>query len=99
MRKRIRYFDMAKIDRNNEPLSPSELEVAQRLSSDPKPDLLLRLDLEAAMNSLPPRQQEAIRLLAAGHKEREIAALLGISQPAVHKLLTKARLNLQKSLG
>ncbi len=98
-RKEILYFDMEKIDRNNEPLCESEREVAQRARFDPKPGLYLRLDLEAALEKLTPRQRQALDLLAAGHKEQEIADLLGISQPVTHRLLDKARVHLKKILG
>ncbi len=98
-RKEILYFDMEKIERNNEPLCESEQEVARRARFDPRPGLLLRLDLEAALEKLPPRQRQAVDLLAAGHREQEIADLLGISQQAVHKLLAKARAALEKILN
>ena len=99
MRKRVLYFDMEKIERNDEPLCESEQEVAKRARFDPRPGLLLRLDLEAALEGLTPRQRQVVDLLAAGHREQEIADLLGISQPVVHKLLDKARVRLKKILG
>ncbi len=99
MRKRVLYFDLQKIERNDEPLCESEQEVAKQARFDPKPHLFLRLDLEAALKKLPPRQRQVVDLLAAGHKEQEIAGLLGISQPVVHKLLDKARAHLKKILG
>ena len=99
MRKEILYFDMEKIDRNNEPLCESEREVAKRARFDPRPGLLFRLDLEAALEKLTPRQRQVVDLLTAGHKEQEISDLLGISQPVVHKLLDKARAHLKKILG
>ena len=99
MRKEILYFDMEKIERNNEPLCESEQEVAKRACFDPRPDLLIRLDLEAALEKLPLRQREVVGLIASGHTEEEAAAALGISQQAAHKLLTKARLTLLKILG
>jgi RNA polymerase sigma factor (sigma-70 family) len=98
MRKEILYFDMEKIDRNNEPLCESEQEVAQHARFDPKPGLYLRLDLEAALKRLPPRQRQAVELTAEGYTECEIAQALGISQPAVTKLLGKARASLKKIL-
>ncbi len=97
-RKEVLYFDMAKIERNDEPLCESEQEVARRARFDPRPGLLLRLDLEAALKKLPPRQRQAVELIAEGHNERQIAGALGISQQAVHKLLTKARAALKKIL-
>ncbi len=102
MRKEIFYFDMDKIAFHRESLLPSELEVESylnKLAPDPKPGLYLRLDLEEALKKLTPRQRQAVDLLAAGHREQEIADLLGISQPVVHKLLDKARAHLKKSLG
>jgi len=98
MRKEILYFDMEKIERNNEPLCESEQEVAQRACFDPKPGLYLRLDLEAALEKLPPRQREAIRLSIEGYGEEEIAQAMEISQPSVHELLAKARAALKKNL-
>ncbi len=99
MRKRVRYFDLAKIACNNEPLSPSELEVAARLAHNPEPALTLRLDLDIALTALTPKQREVVALLVVGHTERQIAKVLGISQPAVHKLLVKARATIKKILA
>ena len=99
MRKRILYFDMEKIIQNTEPLCESEQEVAAvRLAHDPKSVLYLRLDLEAALKTLTPRQLEVMGLVAQGYTEREIAPMLSISSVAVHKLLAKARITLKKSL-
>jgi RNA polymerase sigma factor (sigma-70 family) len=99
MRKRVLYFDMEKIEQDNEPLCESEQEVAERAGFDPRPGLQLRFALNTALETLTPRQRQVVDLLAAGHKEQEIAGLLGISQPVVHKLLDKARVRLKKSLG
>ncbi len=96
MRKRVLYFDMEKIERIEEDLAPSEREVARRAATDPRRGMVLRLDLEAAMEKLTARQREAIGFLAHGHNEQEIAEVMGISQPAVHKLLAKARITLKK---
>ena len=98
MRKEILYFDMEKIDRNDEPLCESEQEVAKRARFDPKPGLYLRLDLEAALKRITPRQRQAVELTAEGYTECEIAQALGISQPAVYKLLVKARAVLRQVL-
>ena len=97
-RKEILYFDMEKIERNNEPLCESEREVAQRAYFDPQPNLYLRLDLEAALKKLPPRQRQAIELAAAGHNQEEIAQILGIRQQSANELLEKARAALKKNL-
>ena len=99
MRKEILYFDLQKIERNDEPLCKSEQEVAKRACFDPRPGLRLRLDLEAALEKLPPRQRQAVHLIAQGNNECETAQALGISQPAVYKLLQKARASLKKILG
>ena len=99
MRKEILYFDLAKIERNDEPLCESEQEVLRRCKFDPKPGLYLRLDLEMALQRLPPRQRQAIELASAGNNECEIAQAMGISQPGVHKLLEKARLRLRELLS
>ncbi len=98
MRKEILYFDMEKIERNNEPLCESEREVAKRACFNPESGLLLRLDLEAALRELPPRQLQAIELTAAGYTEEEIARLMGISHQTVSRLLAKARRTLKKFL-
>ena len=98
MRKEILYFDLQKIERNDEPLCESEREVAKRCKFDPKPGLYLRLDLEMALQKLPPRQRQAIELAIEGYSECEVAEELGISQPAVFKLLEKARLRLRELL-
>jgi len=96
-RKEILYFDMEKIERNNEPLCESEQEVLQRACFDPKPGLVLRLDLEIAMKRLPLRQRQAIELAGAGHNQEEIARILGIRQQSANELLEKARAALKKN--
>lgn len=97
-RKEILYFDMEKIERNNEPLCESEREVAERARFDPKPGLYLRLDLAVALEKLTPRQREAIDLAAAGHHQEEIARVMGIRQQSANELLEKARAALKKNL-
>ncbi|MBI3616155.1 MAG: hypothetical protein HY211_06530, partial [Candidatus Omnitrophica bacterium] len=98
MRKEILYFDLQKIEGNDEPLCESEQEVAKRCRHDPKPDLYLRLDLEAALEELPPRQRQAIELSAEGYTECEVAESMKISHQAVSLLLSKARGTLRKFL-
>ena len=98
MRKEILYFDMQKIEENDEPLCESEQLVAQRCRFDPKPNLYLRLDLEAALERLTPRQRQVMELIAAGHTEEEIAKALGISHQSVSRLLKKAQRTLRKFL-
>ena len=98
MRKEILYFDLQKIERNDEPLCESEQEVARRCKFDPKPSLYLRLDLEAALEKLTLRQRQVVELTAQGNTECEVAQSLGISQPAVFKLLGKARATLREVL-
>jgi len=72
--------------------------VRERLSHETKDQLFSKLDLEAALQALTPRQKTAFLLHADGHTEAEIAKQLGISQPAVHQLLAKARARLKKIL-
>ncbi len=98
MRKEILYFDLQKIEENDEPLCESEQEVLRRCNYDPKPGLYLRLDLEAALEKLPPRQRQAIERAIEGYTECEIAEEMKISQPAVFKLLTKARASIRRFL-
>jgi RNA polymerase sigma factor (sigma-70 family) len=98
MRKEVLYFDLQKIERNDEPLCKSEQEVAKRARFDPRPGLRLRLDLEQALEGLPPRQREAIELAAAGHHQEEIARAMGIRQQSANELLEKARAALKKNL-
>ena len=98
MRKRVRYFDIEKIEQGTEPLSPTELEVRERLAYEQKEQILSKLDLEAALASLTPKQHAAFRLFADGHTEAEIASRLNISPPAAHQLLAKAKAHLRKIL-
>ena len=77
-------------------MAPSEREVAQRAIADPRKDLILRLDLEAALERLTARQRQAIQLVMEGYTECEIAEEMGVSQPAVFKLVAKARFALRK---
>ena len=97
-RKQIWYFDFERIEQGTAPLSPHELEVREQLTHEVEDQLLTKLDLEAAMKTLTPRQQAAFLMFADGHTEAEIASHLKVSQPAVHQLLAKARTHLKKIL-
>ena len=98
-RKRVRYFDLRKIEQGTEPLSPSEQEVQERLAFEQKEQILSKLDLETALQALTPKQKAAFLLFADGHTEREIAAQLGLSRGNVHAYLEAARKKLKKILA
>lgn len=98
-RKRVRYFDLAKIEQGAEPLSPTEQEVRERLTYEVQEQLFAKLDLATALQVLTPKQKAAFLLFANGYTEAEIAARLNVSQPAVHQLLAKARARLKKILA
>ena len=97
-RKRVRYFDLRKIEQGAEPLSPTEQEVRERLAYEQKESLLAKLDLEAALQVLTPKQKAAFLLFADGHTEAEVARQLGVSQPTAHHLIAKAKAALRKIL-
>lgn len=97
-RKQIRYFDLERIEQGTASLSPQELEVRDQLAQEAEESLLTKLDLEAALKTLTPKQHAAFLLCAEGHTEAEIAQHLSISQQAVHELLTKAKARLKKIL-
>jgi RNA polymerase sigma factor (sigma-70 family) len=98
-RKRLRYFDLHKIEQGTEPLSPTEREVREQLTYEFKEQLLAKLDLEAALQVLTPKQKAAFLLFAEGYTEREIARQLGLSRPTVQLHLIAARKKLRKILG
>lgn len=97
-RKRLRYFDLEKIEQGDEPLSPTELEVRERLAREHQEQLFARLDLDAALKTLTPKQRAAFLLHADGHTEQEIASELRISQQTAHRLLVKAKTHLKNIL-
>ena len=70
MRKRLRYFDLEKIERGSEPLSDSELEVRQRLAYECREPLFAKLDLEAALRVLTEQQRACFLRYAEGHTYR-----------------------------
>ncbi|MDP3723940.1 MAG: sigma-70 family RNA polymerase sigma factor [Candidatus Omnitrophota bacterium] len=98
-RKRLRFFDLKKIEQGTEPLSPTELEVREGLAYELKEQLVSKLDLEAALQTLTPKQKAAFLLFADGHTEREIAQQLGLSRGNVHAYLEAARKKLKKILA
>ena len=98
-RKRLRYFDLHKIEQGTQPLSPTELEVRERLSHEIKDQLVSKLDLEAALAVLTPKQKAAFLLFAEGKTYREIAQELSLSLPTVQQHITAARKKLKKILG
>ena len=98
-RKRLRYFDLEKIEQGDEPLSPAELEVRERLAHEIQQQLFAKLDLDAALKTLTPRQREVFLLFADGYTEREIAAQVGTSPGNVHTDLNAARKKLKNILA
>ena len=98
-RKRLRFFDLEKIEQGREPLSPTELEVRERLAHAPQDQLLAKLDLEAALTVLTPKQKACFLLYAEGKTYREIAQDLSLSLPTVQQHITAARKKLKKILG
>ena len=98
-RKRLRYFDLHKIEQGTQPLSPTELEVRERLSHEIKDQLFSKLDLEAALAVLTPKQKACFLLYAEGKTYREIAQELSLSLPTIQQHITAARRKLKKILG
>ena len=98
-RKRLRFFNLEKIEQGREPLSPTELEVRECLAQDAQEQLLAKLDLEAALNALTPKQKTCFLLFAEGHTVREISATLSLAPTTVQQHLTAARKTLKKILG
>jgi len=90
---------MEKIANDEEPLSESELEVKQHLAHQIKENLLNKLDIEEALKALTDKQRQCLILsVFEGLTEEEISQTLNISQPAVHKLIAKAKANMKKIL-
>jgi len=61
--------------------------------------MFTKLDLEAALAVLTPKQKAAFLLFADGKTYREIAQELGVSLPTVQQHITAARRKLKKILG
>ena len=98
LRKRVRFFDLHKIEQGTEPLSPTELEVRERLTHEPHEQLFAKLDLEAALTTLTEKQKACFLLFAEGYTEREIASRIGTSPGNIHTYLNAARKKLKKIL-
>jgi RNA polymerase sigma factor (sigma-70 family) len=58
-----------------------------------------RLVLENLLASLPPRTQQILALVAAGHSYAEIGEQLGVSKQAVHKAASAALNSLREQLA
>ena len=92
MRKRVRYFDLEKIEQDKEALSNSEMDVRNNISHDPREAIYNNLDLEEALKTLTKKQKECFELVVEdGYTECEVAEKLGISHQAVHELIGKAK--------
>ena len=98
-RKQIYYYDLARIEQGRDALSPAEQDVQERLAVEGEEQLVAKLDLEAALNVLTPRQKTCVVLCAEGYTEREIAAELRLSRGNVHAYLDAARKKLKKILA
>ena len=98
-RKRLRFFDLHKIEQGTEPLSPTEQDVRERLAHDTQEQLFAKLDLEAALKVLTPKQKACFLLFADGKTYREIAQELSLSLPTVQQHIAAARRKLKKILG
>ena len=98
-RKRLRFFNLEKIEQGREPLSPTELEVREHLAYEQKEQLVSKLDLEAALSALTPKQKACFLLYAEGKTYREIAQELSLSLPTIQQHVTAAKKKLRKVLG
>jgi DNA-directed RNA polymerase specialized sigma subunit, sigma24 homolog len=97
LRKRIRYFDMERIERDSEPLTSAEREVKKRLFYDPRGATYAYLDLDEALKTLSGKQAECFKLvIQEGYTERAAAQILGISNDSVHVHIKRAREKLRK---
>ena len=99
-RKRIRYFDLEKIERHrdDEPLAPSELEVLDHLTYDPWEAVDARLVVEEALQRLTSRQRHVLQGHLRGETLTAIARRLQVSIPTVHEIAVAARQALKKVL-
>jgi RNA polymerase sigma factor (sigma-70 family) len=82
-------------------LSSRELSVSSaedRYADDPGPGADLAMDLDDAINRLPARQGQVIRLRAAGYSVRETARAAGMSSNTVGPTVTQAKNNLRRRL-
>ena len=59
----------------------------------------LRLDLEAALLLLTPRQAEALGAWLAGYTQREIGDACGVSQQAIGRIIERAVNRLRGRIG
>lgn len=92
MRKRVRYFDMEKIECGRANLTDTEREVRDRIAHDPREALYARLDIEEILKVLAGKQREVFELVVIdGHTEREAAAILGISKGSVQVYVRRAK--------
>jgi len=99
LRKRVRYFDMEKIECGRAPLTETEIEVREHITHDPREALYARLDLEGILNVLTGKQKEVFELVVIdGHTEREAAAILGISKGSVQVYVRRAKNKLREIL-
>lgn len=90
---------MEKIEQGTEPLSPTEQDVRERLAYEQKAQIFAKLDLEAALQALTPKQKTCFLLYTEGKTYREIAAERGLSLPAVQQHITLAKRKLKKILS
>ena len=67
-------------------------------SSSVEDAAVLRLALEAAVKTLPPRQRQAYARWAAGDSVREIAATLSIKEKNCYRVLECMRATLREAL-
>ena len=77
-----------------EPAAPAELDYADQQAQE-----AVREQVRKAVASLPPGQQEPLRLWNEGYQYSEIAKILGISMDAVKSRLRDAKRYLREQLG
>ena len=87
---------MEKIEQGTAALSPTEQTVRERLGHEIKQHILAKLDLEAALEALTPKQKACFLLYADGYTYREIAHALSLSLPTVQQHIGSAKARLQK---
>ena len=62
-------------------------EIDDLFDSEASESIELKIDLERLLKRLSPRDRRIAALYAFGHTQEEIGAIVGLSQPTIHRVL------------
>ena len=95
---RLRYRNSAQVDSLNEVLDDETRPHPESLSYTPEDGVISSIDIDRLLAELPPRQKEALVLIATGVAYAEAAGMMEITVDAFAQLVLRGRRTLKNKM-